>query len=241
MFLSYHSVMARPTTITDEQILEAARALFLDKGLAASTAEIAKAAGVSEGTIFNRFGTKAGLFEAAMGLGEQLPEMLKLAELAGRNTVEENLTSFICRFIEVMREVMPRLHLALTHPSMKAEELLRRHPDPPPLRGLRAIMGYLDAEQRAGRLGNHDPEVAARVFLGAIQSYVFFETMGLNERMPLPPATFARGLVHTILHGIAPREIAPPHDAVAEHDELSRRDPGERGAGAGTTTSSTKD
>ncbi|MEL6856690.1 MAG: TetR family transcriptional regulator, partial [Cyanobacteria bacterium J06607_13] len=42
--------MARPRKITIEQILEAAQAVFLEKGFGASTQEIASAAGISEGS-----------------------------------------------------------------------------------------------------------------------------------------------------------------------------------------------
>jgi hypothetical protein len=48
--VSDHSLtMARPVTISDEQILDAARAVFTEKGPRATTAEIAERAGVSEG------------------------------------------------------------------------------------------------------------------------------------------------------------------------------------------------
>ena len=59
--------MARPPSISNQQILDAARAVFLAHGLAkASTVDIARRAGVSEGSIFNRFPTKDDLFRAAM-------------------------------------------------------------------------------------------------------------------------------------------------------------------------------
>ncbi|MEL7106646.1 MAG: TetR/AcrR family transcriptional regulator [Pseudomonadota bacterium] len=46
------------------QIAEAATALFLDQGVGVSTAAIAKAAGVSNGTLFNAFPTKQHLIDA---------------------------------------------------------------------------------------------------------------------------------------------------------------------------------
>lgn len=54
--------MARSRSITDEQILEAARAVFLEDGFSASTLEIARRAGISEASIFKRFSTKENLF-----------------------------------------------------------------------------------------------------------------------------------------------------------------------------------
>mgnify|MGYP001446456429 CR=1 FL=1 len=50
---------ARKKTAKQQQIIEQAIRLFAEKGFAnTSTAEIAKAAGVAEGTIFKHFGTK---------------------------------------------------------------------------------------------------------------------------------------------------------------------------------------
>src|SRR5260370_30265944 len=66
--------MARPIKISDQQILAAARALFLERGAAATTAEVAERAGVAEGSIFKRYKTKADLFKAAMQLDIDEPE-----------------------------------------------------------------------------------------------------------------------------------------------------------------------
>ena len=56
--------MARTRTISDEQILDAAQAVFLEQGPQATTSAIADRAGISEGTIFKRFPTKQALFFA---------------------------------------------------------------------------------------------------------------------------------------------------------------------------------
>ena len=47
-----------------QQIIAAATTLFLDEGVGVSTARIAKAAGVSNGTLFNAFATKQILIDA---------------------------------------------------------------------------------------------------------------------------------------------------------------------------------
>ena len=56
--------MNRPTQHTKEQILAGASSLFFRKGVSVSTAEIATAAGVPNGTLFNHFPTKQALIDA---------------------------------------------------------------------------------------------------------------------------------------------------------------------------------
>ena len=58
--------MGRPRVISDDDVLAAAREAFVEHGLGASTREIARRAGISEGVLFQRHGTKSELFFAAM-------------------------------------------------------------------------------------------------------------------------------------------------------------------------------
>ncbi|GAB6887418.1 TetR/AcrR family transcriptional regulator [Desulfothermus okinawensis JCM 13304] len=61
-----------------ERIIEAAYNLFSEKGYhATSTKEIAKAAKVSEVTLFRNFGTKEGLFEEVLKERSIIPDLLK--------------------------------------------------------------------------------------------------------------------------------------------------------------------
>ena len=83
--------VARPKSITNEQILGAAQDAFLESGLAATTADIARRAGISEGTIFKRFGSKDDLFLAAMGLEQEPPWVATLDELVGNGDLRCNL------------------------------------------------------------------------------------------------------------------------------------------------------
>ena len=57
----------RPKIKTDEQLLAAARSAFIEFGGAVSTTVIAENAGVSQATLFKRFGTKEQLMKRALG------------------------------------------------------------------------------------------------------------------------------------------------------------------------------
>jgi len=67
--------MGRVPTIDTQTILDAAREVFMEDGMQGTTAEIARRAGVSEGTVFRRFATKETLFFECMGLPSR-PEFL---------------------------------------------------------------------------------------------------------------------------------------------------------------------
>jgi AcrR family transcriptional regulator len=83
--------MVRPITIDDATIIEAARAVFLERGMRATTADIAKRARVSTGSIFRRYGTKEELFRRVMLEQRDLDRMLSVAERVGEGDVQDAL------------------------------------------------------------------------------------------------------------------------------------------------------
>lgn len=58
--------MARPRVIDEFKVLHAAREVFIAPAASANTREVAEAAGVSRGMLFQRYRTKRRLFFAAM-------------------------------------------------------------------------------------------------------------------------------------------------------------------------------
>jgi AcrR family transcriptional regulator len=70
--------MGRNKTVEDEEVLAAAREVFRRGGHAASTRDVARAAGVSQAVLYQRFGSKEELFFRAMA-----PEPLDIAALLG--------------------------------------------------------------------------------------------------------------------------------------------------------------
>lgn len=194
--------MARPTTISDEQILEAARAVFLEEGVTASTATIARRAGVSEGTLFKRFATKEALFLKALGL-PQLPHWVtELANTAGQGEVADALARITQQLIEYFRQVVPQVMLqwsSRVHPTeiMKLEV-------PPPVKMLSALTAFFAREMELGRVRAGDAEVCARLVMGTAFEYVSYEVMGIGAKEPLTPTAFSRRLARTLWEGMAP-------------------------------------
>jgi AcrR family transcriptional regulator len=197
--------VGRPRTIDIPALLAATRAVFTEKGLRATTADIARAAGVAEGTLFHHFRTKEDLVRAALVPAGEPPWAAALPARVGRSTVEEELTSVAQEIVVFFRQVLPLVMLSWSNqPPGRLPNLLTQ-PDPPPLRALKRLTGYFEAEMRLGRLRRHDPEIVARAFLGGVQSFVMFElVLAAQEELPLPVDTFVRGFVRLLLAGAGP-------------------------------------
>jgi len=193
-----------------ERILAAAAQVFRDRGVTrATTKEIARAAGVSEGSLYNHFENKTALFGAtfatvASGIAQAMRELM---DSAGKDTVEENLARFAAEQIRFYGELLP-----MVGPVLADRELLAWLQETPersngPLYGHAGLIGYLEAEQRAGRLtADAHPGAIAAALLGACQQYVFTARISGPAaaaelgRMDTDAKVFAREVVAAILH-----------------------------------------
>jgi AcrR family transcriptional regulator len=198
--------MARPITISDERILEAARAVFLEHGIAATTAEVAKRAGVAEGSIFKRFATKTELFKAAMQFEFEDPDFIRtLVGARDEDDPRETLFQVGLQAVGFFRRMMPLIMLQFGTGKKQGvpEQLLG--PTSPPLRALKAIATFIERQIKSGRMRKHEPEIVARMLMGSIQSYVFFEiVLRASQKMPLPVEEYLRGLINVLWTGVEP-------------------------------------
>jgi AcrR family transcriptional regulator len=198
--------MARPVTITNEQILDAAREVFLEKGIRATTAEVARRAGIAEGSIFNRFKTKEELFSESMRLLEPA-WVTALSKKAEREDVREALLEIGEEIAAFFRTIIPLMMMAWSNAGTGMPPHLRGD-NPPPVRALKGIAAFFEAHMRAGRIRRHDPEILARVFLGSLQAYCFFEILLGSSGGGLPLKTYLKGQVNLLWRGLAPSEEA---------------------------------
>src|SRR5687768_13527499 len=110
---------------TRERIIDAARAVMLNKGLVrATTKEIARTAVVSEGTIYNYFASKEDLFLCTITQLRSgfITFMRELHERAGAETVSSTLDSVAQTALDFYSEAIPMGALFLADP-----DLLARH------------------------------------------------------------------------------------------------------------------
>jgi AcrR family transcriptional regulator len=191
--------MGRNKTISDDDLLEVARQAFVEEGFAASTREIARRAGVSEGVIFQRFRTKEELFFAAMiPPPGDLNRLLQRSRSKGRALLEK----ITFAMIDYFRETLPVLLPLMAHPSFRFEEFAKRHPGSPMLLLRRQLVEFLMREQRAGRLGAVDPGAAALLIWSTAHSIPFFERLGAHGGRFEPK--LVRGMVRALWDGLDP-------------------------------------
>ena len=182
------------------QIVEGARAVFLANGFdAASMADIAKAAGVSKGTLYVYFKDKEQLFaaivqqeccthaEGAFNLDENDHDVEGVLMRIGTEYV-----NFLCsegkasslRIVIAIADRMPEIGKAFyeTGPSW----------------GIKRLTSYLAAQVKAGVLAIDDCEVVAAQFLDACQSTLFKPI--LFNFAPPPPAARMKHVVGIAVH-----------------------------------------
>ncbi|MCP3065585.1 TetR/AcrR family transcriptional regulator [Myxococcus sp. K38C18041901] len=203
--------MARPVSIRDEDILDAAREVFLAHGIRATSAMVAERARVSEGIIFRRFKTKEGLFRAALDVDLKTPpEVAELVERAGTGSVVENLHDTGVALASLLRVNIPLSMLALTNPDTQDSQQGHTRNRQTRESYFKLIEDYVREEVALGRLRAVAPDVFAFAYVGGIKDYV----VGKIFRAPAPqqPSTpaFVRALLDLLLHGAHPQATTPP-------------------------------
>ncbi|WP_373540642.1 TetR/AcrR family transcriptional regulator [Chamaesiphon sp.] len=201
--------MPRPPKITNEEILAAARQVFLEQGEGGSTLEIAEKAGISEASIFKRFITKQALFLAAIGISKTPQYVKLLASQTPTAEIRSELTDICTQMVGFYQEVMPRVMMMMTQTKSSLPPMV-----PPPLRDTQLFTEYLDRAIAAGFLKPCDSMTVAHTIVGAIQNYAM--TSAIANKIPLPfafilpkvksiePDIFIHNLLETLWIGIAP-------------------------------------
>jgi len=166
------SLLDRPNEVADDsakrrQILDGARRVFLDRGFdAASMMDIARAAGVSKGTLYVYFKDKDDLFDG-MVRGECIMQMDGVFDFdPNDHDVEKVLFERGKNFVRALgdphRLSSWRTVIAVAE---RMPEVGRKLYESGPARGLASLTAYLKAQVEAGILDIDDCEIAAAQFI----------------------------------------------------------------------------
>jgi AcrR family transcriptional regulator len=167
--------MGRHKTISDDDVLRIARDVFRHHGHTATTRDIAKAAGISEAILYQRFGSKDDLFFAAMR-----PSGPDVEQILGPDEPMESgrdyLRSVVVRLAKHFAEVIPQaLHLMM-HPSFDHGAFARAHPHAHVILQ-QALAVRLTSLARRKRMTIASAELSARLFISLAHDWALASVM----------------------------------------------------------------
>ncbi len=196
----------RQPEIRPQQILEAAFRVFGTRGLHQATLDdVARAAGITKGTIYLYFPSKAALFSAMLKarVNDLLPPMGASDPRRARSTHH--------RFLTLAR----RLYRFFQSPAFLAmyRTMVGEAPQFPEAAALLYREGILPANRRlaeviregiiAGEFRDVDPLVAARAFAGMFQIFAVSQGLLGGQRIfPIPDAKIVRTVTEIFFHGL---------------------------------------
>ena len=174
------------------QIMEGARAMFLARGFdAASMADIAKAAGVSKGTLYVYFKDKDELFTAIVhdecALQAEGVFDFDHADHDVETVLSRHGQAFVRNIGTPGRMESLRAVIAVAE---RMPELGRRIYETGPAVGIARLAAYLRAQVDAGVLAIEDCDVAAAQFIESCHA-TMFKPMLFNFAPPPPPERIA--------------------------------------------------
>ena len=181
--------MGRPKTIEDGELLAIARTVFREHGHTVTTRDVAKAAGISQAVLYQRFKTKDDLFIAALTF--HAPNLAPLSEVDPALPPRDYLAAFAARAKDHFRNAMPSILSVAAHPKYGHEMMGQIHRynragEVAAMVGLR-----LAAWQAAGLVRPVEPRAFTHAFVHALHSMAMVEVLSGETSQPTKPAELA--------------------------------------------------
>jgi len=189
---------------TREKLLKATLELISEKGyLGATTREIAALAGVSELTLFRKFGKKEHLFEEMLKSFTFLPQLQNLIEEIDDMPVQEGLNAIGTRFLRTLRERRPLAQIMLSemsHYPQKVRRIYQLMID----NLAKTLENYLENRQNRAEVRTIDMSFASYAFLRVLFMTFAYESIIKKQVLSDEKIEFTvNELVELFLHGIA--------------------------------------
>lgn len=185
-----------------ELILQAAREMFEEKGFhAATTSEIARKAGVAEGTIFNYFNTKKDLLFALLEPFNAQVMGDFFRGVAGE-TDKDSLRLFLKNHLSFVKENLT-LFKILLYESQFYPELRERFIKEVVLKTLGPVENHLAEGINSGSYRRVEPAVAARAFLGMLTVFIAWsELLQAESYVQFDEGAVIEEVIDIFLNGI---------------------------------------
>jgi AcrR family transcriptional regulator len=194
---------AHDETAKCRQILEGARDVFLNVGFdAASMSEIARAAGVSKGTLYVYFDSKEALFEHLIRDERRMQAERVFSFDEETTDIRSVLTNLGQSFLDSMTQPTSIAHVrTVIAVASKFPQIGRAFYEAGPSYGIAKLAQFLERNAAVGRLEVDDPSFAATLFMELCLSRHFKKMLFCAAERPTPAqiADHIEGVVRTFL------------------------------------------
>jgi len=192
--------MGRPQLVSREEIIAAARDVFVKEGLGASIRDVAAVAGISEAAIFKRFSTKAALIVAAMA--PPTPDLAALLGPLDQDDLRAGLVTTMENIVVFFRDMLPITLPVAMQPDVGLAAYVEEIGDNPAMALNEALAARLTALINSGRLRKLQPFAVAGLIVATAHSLALFEIMGIHGGRS-PPEVIAN-MTDVIWFGVEP-------------------------------------
>ena len=208
--------MVRPKQVSDEALLEAARATFLRHGPKTAIAQIADRLGVSAAALFQRVGSKAQLMLLALlpGIPEAMQAFARDPELD--QPISAQLQKHLAELMTFFQAVVPSLIVLraaglFPPPRQRARKSGGNQPiTPTPIALREHLAQWLATACGQGRIEVRDPSACAEGLLGAMEARCFNAHVGGDDYIRGTDGEFIAGLIGGLIHELEPAAARKP-------------------------------
>lgn len=197
--------MGRKKEVPDEELLAVARRCFLENGPGTATGVVAKAAGVSQATLFNRFESKKKMM--ILALAPSIPPLVVklLSSAPDERPIDQQLAELSMHMYKGMRENEPGVNV-LRAAGITWRELFEMYDEFPPVAMMRKLINWLRTAQDAGRISaTLSCETIAMVFAGSVRNLAFDEFYKGIRKEPELVQQYIKMMLHMLWNGMSPR------------------------------------
>jgi len=154
-----------------EQILAAAREIFMETGYAATSMDlVAQRARVSKTTLYTRFPSKEELYTATISFECDRHGMRFQPDEFDGLPLRETLHRVGRRFVDLIwSEAAIRVHQAVVGEALRMPEAARLYFQAGPERGIATFVALFERLAQRGLIATDDPAFAATQFLSSMQ------------------------------------------------------------------------
>jgi len=194
------------TNLRRKQILEAATRVFAEKGYnRATTKDIARAAGMAEGTLYLYFENKSELLIALMEHFDQAttqtPDLTAGLDMTLRSLLTRRLEADLAQLgpnFDLLLAILPEV---LADPGLRPQ-FYQRLIEP----GLASLIAHLQTRQERGEVNVADIPMAVRIFMAAMLGMEMLHILGdgaVREAWK-NPAQLAENMAQVLFDGLQP-------------------------------------